>query len=97
MQTDRRSFLRLFGGGLVATATMAEAGMLSEFFSWLQRKPVWSIPSYPVIGVGLTYADIGSKTFIDEYYKISPVFMHVFQSSQDVKFEGGRRLSLPLA
>src|SRR6266404_555959 len=47
-QTDemnRRSFIGLLGGGLVASAIMAEAGALSEFLSWLKRAPVWSFPT----------------------------------------------------
>lgn len=44
---NRRSFLRLTGGGLIATATMAEAGLFAEFMDWLRRKPVWSIPANP--------------------------------------------------
>lgn len=35
MQISRRGFI----GGIVASATMAEAGALAEFMSWLQRKP----------------------------------------------------------
>jgi hypothetical protein len=42
---DRRQFLRLGGAGIVASATMAEAGILSEFMSWLTRKPAWSFPT----------------------------------------------------
>jgi hypothetical protein len=36
---NRRAFL----GGLVATATMAEAGALAEFMDWLRRKPVTTV------------------------------------------------------
>jgi len=42
---NRRGFLKLFGGvtgGVIATATMAEAGALAEFLSWAQRSPSWS-------------------------------------------------------
>jgi hypothetical protein len=45
---DRRGFLKLFGGvtgGVIATATMAEAGALAEFLSWVQRSPSWSFAS----------------------------------------------------
>lgn len=41
---NRRGFLKVLGGGLVASATMAEAGMLAEFMDWLKRKPAWSFP-----------------------------------------------------
>jgi hypothetical protein len=44
---NRRKFLQLAGitgGGLVASATMAEAGVFAEIASWLKRRPVWSIP-----------------------------------------------------
>jgi hypothetical protein len=40
MNVSRRGFLRLFGGGIAASATMAEAGMLSELLDWIRRKPV---------------------------------------------------------
>lgn len=47
---DRRSFLRLAGGltgtGLVATATMAEAGWLAEVLDWLRRRPATFVPKY---------------------------------------------------
>jgi hypothetical protein len=36
---NRRAFL----GGLVATATMAEAGALAEFMDWLRRKPMTTV------------------------------------------------------
>jgi hypothetical protein len=45
---NRRSFLHtagLSGAGLVATATLAEAGALAEFFDWLRRRPSFSFPS----------------------------------------------------
>ena len=45
---NRRDFLKLTvitSGGLVATATMAEAGFFADFLSWIKRRPVWSIPS----------------------------------------------------
>ena len=32
------------GGGLVATATMAEVGFFAEFMAWVKRMPVWSFP-----------------------------------------------------
>jgi hypothetical protein len=35
MQISRRGFL----GGLIASATMAEAGAIAELFAWLRRKP----------------------------------------------------------
>ncbi len=42
---NRRGFLKFFGGGLVATATMAEAGAFAEFMDWIRRAPAWSFPS----------------------------------------------------
>jgi hypothetical protein len=42
---NRRQFLKLGSGALVASATMAEAGMLDEFLSWLKRKPAYSFPT----------------------------------------------------
>jgi hypothetical protein len=75
---DRRSFLRVFGSGVVATATIAEAGMLAEFMSWLKRNPVWSFPSK---AKSLTYFDLNAATInyivprlADTDYKDSPIF-----------------------
>jgi hypothetical protein len=82
---DRRSFLRGFGGGLVATATMAEAGMLAEFFDWLKRKPVWSFPSK----TSLSYDDLNAATMRyivpclhDHVFKTSPIFMKLRKMPQ---------------
>lgn len=36
---DRRKFMGMFTGGLVATATMAEAELLADFFKWLKKGP----------------------------------------------------------
>lgn len=41
---DRRKFLRLGGGALIASATMAEAGVVAEMLDWLKRKPAFSFP-----------------------------------------------------
>lgn len=49
---DRRGFIKLFSGAagaVVASATMAEAGMLSEVMSWLRRAPAWSFPARIVV------------------------------------------------
>lgn len=35
----------MFGGGLVASATMQEVGFFAEFMAWLKKKPAWSIPT----------------------------------------------------
>lgn len=40
MQITRRGFLGRGSGALIASATMAEAGMLAEFLDWVKRKPV---------------------------------------------------------
>ena len=56
---NRRNFLKLAGlagGGLVASASMAEAGFLADFLSWLKRRPAWSIPKDA--GKYLTASDI---------------------------------------
>lgn len=73
---DRRNFLKLFGGGLVATATIQEAGMLAEFMDWMKRKPVWSFPSK-----SRTYDDINAITLkyvtpclIDDFFKPTQIF-----------------------
>jgi len=64
---ERRDFLKLFGGAtgaVVATATMAQAGMLAEFMSWLKRAPAWSFPSRTVVeGVPL-FDGISAATLV---------------------------------
>lgn len=58
---NRRRFLQLTGGGLIASATMAEAGFFAEFMDWLRRKPAWSIPAKrPINAVIGQYADFVS-------------------------------------
>ena len=91
---DRRSFLRSFGGGVVATATMAEAGMLAELFDWLRRKPVFSIPKPPTV---LTYEDLTAATqryivpkMVDEIYKASPIFTRLVQVERDMDIASGK-------
>jgi hypothetical protein len=52
---DRRKFLGLLGGGLVASATMADADRLVDFLKWLKKGPTeYSFASprpIPVIGL----------------------------------------------
>lgn len=45
MAISRRKFLAL-GGGLIASATMAEAGALAEYMDWMKRKPAFSFAPY---------------------------------------------------
>jgi hypothetical protein len=47
------------GGGMVATATMAEVGFFDEFMAWVKRMPVWSIPSKPTVHIQ-SYAEYTS-------------------------------------
>jgi hypothetical protein len=69
MRTDRRSFLKLFGGGIVASATMAEAGVIEEFLSWLRRKPTWSIPVNMSIGpIGVTPANLLTVSYYNRAF-----------------------------
>jgi hypothetical protein len=99
---DRRHFLRLFGGGLTATATMAEAGMLAEFLSWLKRKPVWSFPS----GSGSArYLDMNAVTMkyimpalVDNFFRDSPLFLTLkARPLTGGQFYGGKRLLTPVS
>jgi len=45
MAITRRGFLAL-GGGLIASATMTQAGAFAEYMDWMKRKPVFSFPPY---------------------------------------------------
>jgi len=113
---DRRNFLRLLGGagaGVVATATVADVGMWAEMMSWLQRKPVWSIPVHkmPQIGMStLTYADINAITINaitiksitphldDLLFKPSPVFQAMMRNSVKAKInDGWKMINIPFA
>lgn len=79
---NRRQFLRRSGGGLVATATMAEAGLLSEFLSWLRRKPVSIAPpagGWPVGTVGIAAQADADAAVVTEA-------MRVFFSRDGLKF-----------
>jgi hypothetical protein len=49
VDSSRRAFLRSGSMGLIASATMAEAGAFAEFLNWISRKPAFSIPSNPLI------------------------------------------------
>ena len=43
---DRRRFLGLLGGGLVASVTMAQADQLADFLNWLNKGPTaYSFPT----------------------------------------------------
>ncbi len=61
---NRRKFLQIAGltsGGLVASATMAEAGVFAEIASWLKRQPVWSIPKNVTLANIAQYSDYASS------------------------------------
>jgi hypothetical protein len=92
---DRRKFLRVFGDGLVASATMAQAGMVAEFMDWLKRKPVWSFPSK---SRGLYFVDPSSRIMVsyrppfvaaDLPSYVVPVLMHIVQ---EMDTEVGRKV-----
>jgi hypothetical protein len=99
---NRRDFIRGFGlasGGLVATATMAEAGMLAEFMSWLKRAPVWSFPSpdkllaVPTSPLwneidAVTIDSIRENTIFDSLFTTSPIIqtMRVTKQFDGVPF-----------
>jgi hypothetical protein len=61
---DRRRFLGLLGGGLVASATMAQADQLAGFMDWLKKGPTaYSFPTNIQIAEAVNpWADL-SKTF----------------------------------
>ncbi len=62
---DRRRFLQMCGGGLVATATMQEVEFFAEFMAWLKRRPAWSFPN-PSIGPYvdfMNFSDLGQVYF----------------------------------
>ncbi len=43
---DRRKFMTMLTGGLVATATMAEADRLADFLKWIKKGPTeYSFPT----------------------------------------------------
>ncbi len=62
---DRRKFIGMFTGGLVAMATMAEAESLADFMKWLKKGPTeYSFPTkaqdwpkYQAMQLLLTYDD----------------------------------------
>jgi hypothetical protein len=65
---NRRKFLQLAGltgGGLVASATMAEAGAFAEITSWLKRRPVWSIPKNVAIKTAVIQQYSYNRSFSD--------------------------------
>jgi hypothetical protein len=102
---NRRNFLKLGGGALVASATMAEAGMLAEFMSWLKRKPAWSFPSKPSYWVAVdpafSYADLTDITIeyivpaiADTVFSVSPIFERLRFRNEDL-IDGGGLLRIP--
>lgn len=104
---DRRGFLKLFGGAtgaLVASATMAEAGMLAEFMSWLRRAPAWSFPSRTVVeGVPLfdqisaaTLADLRDNIVFDNFFVDSAILRKLRVSGHLNPFSGGLAMRQPL-
>lgn len=56
MQFTRRGFI----GGLVATATMAEAGVLAEILDFIRRKPVHFVPPR----AGWPARELGPRLFV---------------------------------
>ena len=57
------------GGGLVATATMAEAGFFADFMAWVKRRPVWSFPTKPKVLGG--YAEF---THTVDFEKLATIY-----------------------
>jgi hypothetical protein len=53
---DRRNFLRMAAGGMVATATMAEVGFWADFMVWVKRMPTWSFPK-PLVSATISQFD----------------------------------------
>jgi len=65
MQISRRGFI----GGIVASATMAEAGALAEFMSWLQRK------STSVMAPGTGWPGYGAAEDAEVYSRATRMFL----------------------
>jgi len=92
---NRRGFLRSFAGvsgGLVVTATMAEAGALADFMSWLKRAPAWSFPSKRVTASPLfnemnaaTLEHIRNTGIIAEMFNDSP-FLRAITVPERIEF-----------
>lgn len=86
--TDRRSFLKLLGGAtgaITVASTMAEAGALAEFLSWLKRAPAWSFPAkLPAKGYGFPDAAafdfFAKRGAVDWCFRPSPVFLRLTQT-----------------
>ena len=85
MEINRRGFLGLFGGGVVASATMAQAGVFSELLDFLRRKPVsvsapatgWPVPPrFPDAGKGPRLFLSRDGVHFNEIYGIRDVCMH---------------------
>jgi hypothetical protein len=79
MAISRRGFLAL-GGGLIASATMAQAGALAEYLDWLRRKPAWSLPSEAIHSGWMTFPFAGMYAFeVAEWVNHFPVSMKLIE------------------
>lgn len=105
---DRRSFLNMFAGttgGVVATATMAEAGMLAEFMSWLKRAPAWSFPSPRYIHLSevalwdevtaVTIDGISAEIVLDSFFVDSLTLSKLLDKKHQV-FSSGKEMRSPI-
>ena len=93
---DRRNFLRLIGLGAPAVAIAAKFGLL-EMEPSVNR--VYSFPTQIKIAQSFNYNDLSAVTInaiipqlVDNYYKVSPVFLKVFESGKRHPFNGGNRM-----
>lgn len=92
---DRRGFLKFFSGGLVATATMAEAGAFAEFLDWIKRAPAFSfaspkpLPLFDLISAA-TLESIRTEVLFDNFFKPSPFI-------EKLRYNGGTHIIEPFS
>ena len=97
MQISRRGFI----GGLVASATVAEAGILAEFFDWLRRKPKsftappggWIYNAAPIAQMKLSYEMLEDSNFDIERF-LRRETSRRFARSLEAQFEMQRAIAM---
>lgn len=103
---DRRGFLKSFGmatGGLVATATMPEAGMLAEFMSWVRRAPAFSFPA-PRPSIEPLFDEISAATLksmrsnivFNPLFTPTPFMNKLRAAGYLYPFNGGNKMLVPI-
>lgn len=99
---DRRNFLRLIGIGVPAVAAAVKFGLLDMEPS-VNR--VYSFPTQIRIVDKLDYNALTAATIneiipqlVDNYYKVSPVFLKIFESGKRRgPFNGGKLMQVPIS